>query len=343
MPISTTIPIIPCIRWVAISKTREFTRPEAPTIERLLVTGTLAFDYVGAYPGSFDALQRHTGINVSLHLAEVDRFFGGCAINIAYSLRLLGNAPAPFAFVGADFEGSDYASHLDRLGIDCSGLCAVDGASSHAFIFSDTDGNQFTAFYPGPARNPNYAKALSAFVDAGPFRAAIAGPDIPANMIACLDVCRSQGIPVISDPGQVITDFTPADIAALIERTETLIVNEYELATIRDAVGTPALDRVRRVVVTRGNQAVRWRDDRARGSVDVPSREAVDPTGAGDAFRAGFLHADLRTNETRDAVRSGIAVALACIAHRGAQVHDLAPFDERFQEAFGESPPWLAD
>ncbi len=328
---------------VAVSKTREFKRGGASTIDRVLVTGTAAFDFVGTYPGSFTALQRHTGINVSLHLDDVDRQFGGCAMNIAYSLHGLGDAPTPFAFVGSDFENSAYGRHLRDLGIDASGIRPTSGTSSHAFIFSDVDGNQFTAFFPGPARNPGYRDELDEFVSNGTFAAAIAGPDIPENMINCLDICRARSIPVISDPGQVITDFTDADIAALIARTETLIVNEYEHTTILNAVGDAQLANVKRVVITHGGQPIRWRRGATWASVEVPVSQIVDPTGAGDAFRAGFLHADLRTDDTGVAVRSGVVTAKACIAQRGAQVHDLALFTDQYLETWGESPPWLGD
>lgn len=309
----------------------------------MLVTGTAAFDFVGTYPGSFTALQRHTGINVSLHLDGVDRQFGGCAMNIAYSLHGLGDAPAPFAFVGSDFQNSAYGRHLRALGIDASGIRETSGTSSHAFIFSDVDGNQFTAFYPGPARNPAYRAELDAFVASGTFAAAVAGPDIPENMINCLDICRAHSIPVISDPGQVITDFTNTDIAALIERTETLIVNEYEHTTILNAVGEEKLANVERVVVTRGGRPISWRRGARWHDVEVPLSTIVDPTGAGDAFRAGFVHADLRTDDMGIAVRSGVVTAKACIAQRGAQVHDLALFAEQYRETWGEPPPWLAE
>ena len=196
---------------------------------RILVTGTLAIDYIATYPGVFAGLPRHAGINLSIHLDKIDRRFGGCAMNIVYSLKLLGHEPIPFVFVGDDFDG-DYQRHLERFGIERNGIIAVPGAtySSHAFIFTDQNNNQFTGFYPGPARVEDFAERLSAFIDANEFRYAVVAPDVPENMITAAAILNDKGVPFLSDPGQGLTDFTPDDIRGFLALSGELIVNEFE-------------------------------------------------------------------------------------------------------------------
>ena len=161
----------------------------------MLLTGTLAIDHLGDYPGTFAALPRHPGINLAVQIDKLARRFGGCAMNIAYSLRLLGEDPAPFVFVGADF-GADYAAHLEALRMDSSGITTTAAPHcAHAFLFTDRQGSQFTAFFPGPAVPTDYAARLARFAAAGAFEFAVPAPDLPANMLAAAAALRVAGIP----------------------------------------------------------------------------------------------------------------------------------------------------
>lgn len=309
-------------------------------MSRILVTGTLAIDYTGRYAGRFLDLPRHDGINLSIELDRIDRRFGGCAMNIAYGLALLGHDPVPFVFVGDDHD-ADYAGHLRELGIDRSGIVAVPGAtySSHAFVFTDRDGNQFTGFYPGPARLPDFSERLAAFAGQHDFDYAVLAPDIAPNMIGAARVLKALEVPFLCDPGQCLTDFTAAEARELVALSREVIVNRFEYETLKAYCGAdPAAD-LDRLVVTTGPEGS------SCGEVTVPAApvtRVVDPTGCGDAYRTGFVHARLRGAPLVEAMRAGACVAAINIETDGTQRHRLDDFPERYAAAWGETPAWLA-
>lgn len=309
---------------------------------RILVAGTLAIDTVCDYPGDFAALPRQPGLNLSVQLNGMARRFGGCAMNIAYTLKALGCEPAPFVFVGRDFD-ADYAAHLQRLGMDTSGVNVADAPySSHCFIFTDRHQNQFTGFFGGPATVPDFAPRLKRFATAGGFASAILAPDLPANMIAAAKVLRELGIPFLADPGQNITDFRAADAMALARLSKTLIVNEFEHATLRRLAGDDALAHLDPLIVTLGKRGARWRSKReGDGEQGAVAADVVDPTGCGDAFRAGLTFARLRGASLADAVRAGGVTASIALASAGAQEHRCDDFAERYRAAWDDSPCWL--
>ena len=308
---------------------------------RVLVVGTLAIDHIGRYPGAFSTLPRHPGINLSVQLAGIERRFGGCAMNIAYTLRRLGHDPAPFVFVGQDYD-ADYAAHLAALEMDVSGVQRAPAPySSHAFVFTDGHGNQFTAFFGGPAQTAKCADRLARFVAGGGFVHAVLAPDAPANMIAAAEVVGAHGIPFLTDPGQNITDFAAQDAVRLVRLSDTVIVNEFEHETLRGLAGD-ALRRLRALVVTRGERGVFWRSrDEGDGEERAVATTAVDPTGAGDAFRGGFLHARLQGAPMRAAVRAGAVTAAMALEVVGTQVHRCDDFAARYRAAWREdfTPP----
>lgn len=304
----------------------------------MLLTGTLAIDHLGDYPGTFAALPRHPGINLAVQIDKLARRFGGCAMNIAYSLRLLGDDPAPFVFVGADF-GADYAAHLEALRMDRSGITTTAAPHcAHAFLFTDRQGSQFTAFFPGPAVPTDYADRLARFAAAGAFEFAVLAPDLPANMLAAAAALRAAGIPFLTDPGQNITDFDAAAARRLVRASDSVVVNEFEHDTLRRLAGEDALAGLGLLIVTRGHGGVCWRS-RAAGA----GREAAvaatprDPTGCGDAFRGGLVHARLRGAGLRAAIRAGLVAAGAALEVVGTQTHRLDDFPARYQAVWGEA------
>ena len=303
---------------------------------RVLVTGTLAIDHIGRYPGAFSTLPRHQGINLSVQLAGIGRRFGGCAMNIAYTLRRLGHDPAPFVFVGRDYD-AEYAAHLAAVGLDTSGVQRTDAPySSHGFVFTDREGNQFTAFFGGPARTAECAERLARFVDRGGFVHAVLAPDVPANMIAAAEVAAARGLPFLTDPGQNITDFAADDALRLVRLSDALIVNEFEHETLRGMVGD-ALRRLHTLVVTRGERGVFWRSrSEGDGEERAVATTVADPTGAGDAFRGGFLHALLQGASMRCAVRAGAVTAAMALEAVGTQVHRCDDFAARYRAAWAE-------
>ena len=311
---------------------------------RILITGTLAIDYVCDYPGLFSALPRHRGINLSVQLNRIERRFGGCAMNIAYTLKLLGDEPTPFVFAGQDFlaAGADhYAAHLRAIGMDTSGIRVTDAPySAHGFIFTDREQNQFTGFFGGEA-SADFEQRLRRFAAGCDFDYAILAPDVPAKMIAAANAMRDLDIPFLTDPGQNITDFTAADAVALVRASTALIVNEFEHATIKKAAGAD-IERLDPVVVTLGAKGARWYSPGAGDGVEpAVAATVVDPTGCGDAFRAGFVHALLRGAALRDAVRSGAVTASAVLRTKGTQTHRCDDFAPRYRANWNDSPAWL--
>ena len=207
-------------------------------------------------------------------------------MNIAYTLRLLGNDPVPFVYVGQDFD-NEYAAHLKTCGVDTSGIHMVDAPhSAHAFIFTDTDQNQFTGFFGGPGPTAGFGPELRRH--ARGFEFGILAPDLPANMITAATALRHGGVPFLTDPGQNVTDFRAHEATELVAQSTAVIVNEFEYVRLRDLVGD-RLDALDLVVVTEGERGARWRSKvEGDGREPAVAAQIVDPTGCGDGFRGGL-------------------------------------------------------
>ncbi|MDE0193780.1 MAG: PfkB family carbohydrate kinase [Gammaproteobacteria bacterium] len=305
---------------------------------RIVLTGTLAIDYVAAYPGVFSELPRHPGINLAVQLESIERRFGGCAMNIAYTLRLLGNDPVPFVYVGKDFD-NEYAAHLRACGVDMSGIHLVDAPhSAHAFIFTDNDQNQFTGFFGGPGPTVEFGPELRRHSSG--FEFGVLAPDLPANMITAARALREGGVPFLTDPGQNLTDFCADEATELIAQSTAVIVNEFEYLRLRDLVadGLNALDLV---VVTEGERGVRWYSKaEGDGRERAVAARIVDPTGCGDGFRGGFVHARLRGSPISEAVRTGAVTAAMVLETAGTQSHRCEDFGARYRRSWGHLPEW---
>ena len=308
---------------------------------RVLLTGTLAVDHIGHYAGEFAELPRHPGINLAVQLSGIERRFGGCAMNIAYTLRLLGHRPAPFVLVGQDCD-ADYLAHLRAIDLDTSGVRRLDAPhGARAFVFTDRQGNQFTAFFGGPPPPADFAARLEAFVRTG-FDYAVLAPDVPDNMIAAAKALRAQGVPFLTDPGQNITDFSSAAARQLVGLSTAVIVNAFEHDTLRDMVGD-ALDALDLLVVTEGAQGARWRCGTVdQGRQPAAPAKVVDPTGCGDAWRGGFVHARLLGADLAAAARAGATVAGVALEVVGTQNHRRDDIARRHRAAWGEPFPAVA-
>ena len=307
---------------------------------RIVLTGTLAIDYVAAYAGVFSGLPRHPGINLAVQLESIERQFGGCAMNIAYTLRLLGNDPVPFVYVGRDFDDG-YAAHLKSCGVDTSGIHTVDAPhSAHAFIFTDTDQNQFTGFFGGPGPTSGFGPELRRH--ARGFEFGVLAPDLPANMITAATALRDGGVPFLTDPGQNLTDFRAHEATELVAQSTAVIVNEFEYVRLRDLVGD-RLDALDLVVVTEGERGARWRSKaEGDGRERAVAARVVDPTGCGDGFRGGFVHARLRGSSVSEAVRAGAVTAAMVLETAGTQTHRCEDFAKRYRRSWGQLPSWVA-
>lgn len=304
-----------------------------------LICGSLAFDSIMSFGGRFSeallADQLHK-INVAFLVPEMRREFGGCAGNIAYNLKLIGGDPLIMATIGRD--GAPYLDRLDRLQI--SGRCVRTIESSYtaqAFITTDADSNQITAFHPGAMTMSHQNK----IADAGPVKLAIVAPDGRDGMLQHAEDCASLGVPFIFDPGQGLPMFNGAELERFIELATYVAVNDYEaeLLTGRTGLTLEAIaQRVSALVVTRGEQGAEIFTGGQRIDIPcVPADRVVDPTGCGDAFRAGMLYGLTNGMDWATTGRLSSLLGAIKIAHQGAQNHapSRTEIEDRFQKAFG--------
>lgn len=306
---------------------------------RIIVTGSIAFDYLMSFPGSFtehllpDHLRR---VSLSFLVDAMDKRRGGCAPNIAYTLALLGERPAILGTAGEDF--GEYRRWLESAGVDTSLIREIPGTFTASFFCStDRDNNQIASFYTGAMA---HAGELS-FRTAGPCDLAIISPNDPGAMVQYAEECRTLGIPYIYDPGQQCARSSGDELLAGLEGARILICNDYELALIGQKTGldeTAILDRVEVLVVTRGEHGSSIVSRQDRIEVDaVPPRRVADPTGVGDAYRGGFLKGLAMGADYVVAGRLGSVAATYALEHVGAQSHSYTwdEFTARYERHFG--------
>jgi adenosine kinase len=264
------------------------------------------------------------------------REFGGCAGNIAYNLKLLGDEPLIMATIGQD--GMAYLERLTGLGISTRCIRQIDDAwTAQAFITTDADSNQITAFHPGAMTVSHQLKVA----DAGAVKFAIVAPDGRAGMLQHAHECAELRVPFIFDPGQGLPMFNGAELIAFIEQASYVAVNDYEgaLLTERTGLSIPQIaERVRALVVTRGENGADIHVGSTHHAVPpVPVSQVVDPTGCGDAFRAGMLYGLNHDLDWPTLGRLASLMGSIKIGHQGGQNHapSAAEIGERFFKAFG--------
>ena len=292
-----------------------------------LVCGTFALDTILVFPGRFrDQIlpeQAHI-LSVSFEVPAIRRAFGGTAGNIAYSLKALGGNPLPMGSVGTDF--GPYAEHLKALGIPLTYALEIPGQeTAQAFVTTDAEDNQITAFHPGAmaaARRQSperVAEALSW---------AIVSPDAVDAMSAHGAALARRGVPFIFDPGQALPRFSPAALLALVEQATVVTVNDYEAALLAERTGASLAELARgleALVVTQGARGARFYTvDGGFQQPAVAARRIVDPTGCGDAFRAGLLLGLLRGWDWPASARLAAACGAIQVAYPGPQNHGPA-------------------
>jgi len=306
-----------------------------------LVCGSMAFDTIMVFPDQFKkhilADQIHI-LNVSFMVPDMRREFGGTAGNIAYNLKLLGDDPVIMATVGHDF--GPYHSRLEQLGLSTRCVRRLDDHfTAQAFITTDVDDNQITAFHPGAMLSAH----LNRVADAPGTRLGIVSPDGRDGMIEHARDFARAGIPYVFDPGQGLPMFSGEDLMSLIGPARALTVNDYEARVVEQKTGRSMAriaEAIEAVVVTRGADGCTV--FHAGRSTDIPAARAdavVDPTGCGDAFRAGLLYGMARGWSWDKSARLASVMGAIKIAHRGGQNHRPAR-DEiaaRLREAFGET------
>jgi len=283
-----------------------------------LVCGTLAFDLIGRFDSALDSTTRN------VKLEQLDEGFGGCAMNIAYNLALLGHRATPLVYAGTDYE-PDYATHVRRRGIDAIGIMRdPTRRSARGIILTGSDGAQFTAFHPGPSGLDRVAADAAALTARLRFDAAILAPDLPAKSLACAAAITRVPLRVWC-PGQYAEHLDAAAVRALLAAVDLVLVNRHEWEVLRRIVPECAHREpgsALRVVVTGGPDPVVTLPDARTIPVDpVPAAERIDPTGCGDAFAAALTAALVAGQPLAAAVRAGSALAARCLRRAGAQNH----------------------
>ena len=310
----------------------------------IAVTGSMAYDYIMSFPGRFAEHilpdQIHI-LSVSFLVDSMRRERGGCAGNIAYNLALLGQRPLLMATVGQD--APEYVAGLRERGVDTSGVLQLaDEFTASFFVSTDRDNNQIASFYTGAM-----AKAgRISFKDHHPetIEVAIISPNDPGAMVKYARECQELGIPYIYDPSQQIPRLSPAELIEGIRGARVLIVNDYEFGMIKNqtGLGDDEIQRLTQVVViTRGECGSTIRT--GEGTWEIPSappRRVADPTGVGDAYRAGFITGMCRGLPWGIVGRLGSLAATYVLEEHGTQRHQYSfdSFIQRYREIFGDTP-----
>jgi adenosine kinase len=310
-----------------------------------LICGSVAYDTILVFPGQFKAHilpdKLHI-LNVSFLVPEMRREFGGCAANIAYGLKLLGDAGVAMATAGHDF--APYRERMVSQGLNVDHIKVLDDAfTAQAFITTDVDNNQITAFHPGAMQYAHVNKiSEAAGRGAAPGIAlGIVAPDGRQAMIEHAAQFKAANIPFIFDPGQGLPMFGAEELAVFIDQATWVSVNDYEWQVLQQKTGMTAADLVAKVdalIVTRGpDGSVIYTKERTWEVPSVRPKAIVDPTGCGDAYRAGLIHGLLRGLGWEITGRTASLMGSIKIESRGPQNYEFtqAEFERRYQDSFG--------
>ncbi len=307
-----------------------------------LICGSLAFDNIMVFPDRFKnhilPEQIHI-LNVAFLVPEMRREFGGCAGNIAYNLKLLDGDPLIMATVGDDAPA--YLARLDQLGLPATHVRHVPGSfTAQAFITTDLDDNQITAFHPGAMSFSHLNK-----VDHAPDASlGIVAPDGREGMLQHARDFAAAGIPFIFDPGQGMPMFSGDELLDFMRLADYACFNDYEAKLLSDRTGRSIehlAAEVKALIVTKGGAGSEIYAGGQR--FDIPCVEAedvVDPTGCGDAYRAGLLYGIAQGFDWPTTGRLAAVLGAIKIAHRGGQNHRPSRDEiaQRYRRAFGNTP-----
>jgi adenosine kinase len=277
-------------------------------------------------------------LNVAFLTPRLKREFGGCAANIAYTLKALGGTPTILATVGQD--GQPYLERLASLGIDVSVVRLLPETwTAQAFITTDLADNQITAFHPGAMNEAHEVSAQGMTAAFG-----IVAPNGKLAMQTHARQFAADGVPYLFDPGQGLPMFDGAELRELIGAAAAVTVNDYEASMLVERTGWSEAEiagRVQALVVTRGAEGCQvWQGDRCDTVAAAPIGEAKDPTGCGDAFRGGLLYGLSQGWDWIRAARLGSVMGAIKIESQGAQNHQIsrAGVAARHEQAFGVRP-----
>ena len=307
-----------------------------------LICGSVAYDTILVFPDRFKAHilpDKIHILNVAFLVPEMRREFGGCAANIAYSLRLLGDLGLPMATAGHDF--GPYRERLRAFGIRLDHVTVIEDAfTAQAFITTDLDDNQITAFHPGAMQHAH----INHVSQAAGVAVGIVAPDGRQAMIEHAAQFAAAGIPFIFDPGQGLPMFGAEELNTFIEQATWVAVNDYEWGLLQQKTGLTAADiaaKVEALIITCGAAgSMIYAGGRIMTIPSVKPRAIVDPTGCGDAYRAGLIHGLLRGLDWETTVRVASLMGSIKIESRGPQNHEFTPeeFRGRYRHIFGHVP-----
>jgi adenosine kinase len=304
-----------------------------------LICGSLAFDTIMVFPDQFKnhiLPDKVHILNVSFLVPRMRREFGGCAGNIAYNLKLLGGSPIPMATVGQDF--GSYREHFATCGITLAHVKEIEDLyTAQAFITTDLDDNQITAFHPGAMMRSfeNHVR------DVAGIKFGIVGPDGYEAMLQNSQEFAELGIPFIFDPGQAMPLYNGKELSQMIEQATYVTVNDYESSLLQERTGwseKQIAERVEAYIITRGPKGSEVHSK--AGILNIPAATAmrvVDPTGCGDAYRAGLIFGLMNGMDMATAGRVASLMGAIKIEHLGPQNQrfDYAQFADQFRQQFG--------
>ena len=306
-----------------------------------LICGSAAYDNIMVFEDSFKnhiLPDKIHILNVAFLVPKLRREFGGCATNIAYNLKLLGGDPLPMATVGQDF--APYAEWMKQCGVRQDHIRVIDDVfTAQAFITTDLDDNQITAFHPGAMNQSE----LNKVGDAAGVKIGMVSPDGRAGMIEHSEQFAAAGIPFIFDPGQGMPMFDGDDLRKFVKECTYVTVNDYEWQLLKDRTGWDVADvtaQTDALIVTRGGEgsSIFTKD----AQYDVPAAKPArisDPTGCGDAYRAGLLYGLLNELDWETTGRIASLMGSIKIEQNGTQNHSFTrdEFESKFKAAFGRS------
>ena len=303
-----------------------------------LITGSFAYDTIMVFQDQFKnhiLPDKVHILNVCFFVPEMRKEFGGCAGNIAYNLHLLGGDPLPMGTVGEDFE--PYRKWLKSLEIDIRHVAEIENTyTAQAFLTTDTDNNQIIAFHPG-AMNEAHRNRID---DVPEVSLGIVAPDGRDAMVQHCEQFSAAGIPFIFDPGQGLPMFNGEELMTFVEQANYVCVNDYESEMLCDKTGQPLANiakEVEALIVTRGGSGSEIMADGE--TIQIPTiavDQVIDPTGCGDAFRAGLLYGISKGLDWQTTGRLASLMGGIKIEHHGTQNHrpSRAHIAERYQQNF---------
>lgn len=309
----------------------------------ILVSGSLVYDHIMNFPDSFKnhimPEQIHI-LNVCFMVDKLERSWGGTGGNIAFTMKMLGGEPLLLSVLGKD--GRDYLEYMKEFDIKTDYILTDKKlATASAYITTDADDNQITAFFGGPlpqAKNKKIAEHVKE-----KFNLAIISPTDKEVMVQHLKECKEMGIKAVFDPGQQITAFSDIELKKMISQAEFVIGNDYEIKLLQERTGwseEEILQNTKFLITTLGEKGsvIKTADGETITAGVCAPHSFDDPTGAGDAYRAGFFVGYEKGESLKVCAQMGSVAASYAIETYGTQEHKFTKeeFCERYEKAFGE-------